>query len=143
VVTKNRRWIAVVPFGAGQFQNGNHALGWIFFGTEAAVGITAMTSLAVYSHLQAEVDRIVARRLAVDPGVSKRLDDWHLALTLSSYAFVGATALGILQAQLAFVPEVRVVRERKLPVLPESGVKVRPELSGGRDHVILGVSGTF
>jgi hypothetical protein len=143
VVTRNRRWIAVVPFGAGQFQNGDDSLGWVFLGTEAALGITALTSLAVHSHLQTEVDRLLARRLAVDPGVTKRLNDWHLALTLSSYAFIGAAAVGILQAQLGFVPEVRTVRERKLPALPESGVKVRPEVSGGQDHVVLGLSGTF
>src|SRR5262245_13328700 len=32
VVVKNRRWIAAVPFGVGQFQNGDTALGWVFFG---------------------------------------------------------------------------------------------------------------
>jgi hypothetical protein len=144
VVTKNRRWIAAVPFGAGQFQNGDNALGWVFLGTEAALGITALTSLAVFSHLQSEVDRILARRLDVASGVQDRLNDWHLALTLSSYGFIGAAALGILQAQLAYVPEVRVVRERKLPDLPRGGIKsVRPEVSAGPDSVYLGVRGTF
>jgi hypothetical protein len=143
VVTKNRRWIAIVPFGAGQFQNGDATLGWIFLGTETVLGAAALTSLAVHSHLQSEVDRIVARRLDVASGVQDRLNDWHLALTLSSYGFIGAAALGILQAQLAFVPEVRVVRERKLPDLPQSGVKLRPEVSGGPDRVFLGVRGTF
>jgi hypothetical protein len=145
VVTKNRRWIAVVPFGAGQFQNDDDVLGWVFFGTEAALGVTALTSLAVHSHLQTEVDRILARRLDVDAGVRDRLNDWHLALTLSTYSFIGAAALGILQAQLAFVPEVRVVRERKLEDLPQGGVKptVTPEISAGPDRVFLGVRGTF
>jgi hypothetical protein len=145
VITKNRRWIAAVPFGAGQFQNGEDTLGWIFLGTEAALGATALTSLAVYSHLQAEVDRILARRLAVDSGVQDRLNDWRLALTLSTYSFIGAAALGILQAQLAFVPEVRVVRERKIPDLPDGGLKLRvqPEVSAGPDRVFLGVRGTF
>jgi hypothetical protein len=145
VVTKNRRWIAIVPFGAGQFQNGDATLGWVFLGTEVALGITALTSLAVHSHLQTDVDRILARRLDVDAGVTDRLNDWHLALTLSSYSFIGAAALGILQAQLAFVPEVRVTRERKLPDLPQGGVKptVTPEVSAGPDRVFLGVRGTF
>lgn len=143
VVTKNRRWIAAVPFGAGQFQNGDNALGWVFLGTEAALGVSALTSLAVHSHLQTEVDRILARRLAVPSGVQDRLNDWQLAVALSTYAFIGAAAVGILQAQLGFVPEVRVVRERKLPDLPQGGVKVRPEVSGGRDSVFLGLSGTF
>jgi hypothetical protein len=145
VITKNRRWIAAVPFGAGQFQNEEDTLGWIFLGTEAALGATALTSLAVYSHLQTEVDRILARRLAVDSGVQDRLNDWRLALTLSSYSFIGAAALGILQAQLAFVPEVRVVRERKIPDLPDGGLKLRlrPDVSAGPDRVFLGVRGTF
>jgi hypothetical protein len=143
VVTKNRRWIAAVPFGAGQFQNGDATLGWVFLGTETVLGIAALTSLAVHSHLQTEVDRIVARRLDVASGVQDRLNDWHLALTLSSYGFIGAAALGILQGQLAFVPEVREVRERKLPDLPQGGVKVRPEVSAGPERVFLGVRGTF
>jgi hypothetical protein len=143
VVTKNRRWIAAVPFGAGQFQNGDPTLGWVFLGTETVLGVATLTSLAVYSHLQAEVDRIVARRLDVASGVQDRLRDWHLALTLSSYGFISAAALGILQAQLAFVPEVRVVRERKLPDLPRGSLKLRPEVSGGPDRVFFGVRGTF
>ena len=33
VTQVHSRWIALVPFGAGQFQNGKSALGWAFLGT--------------------------------------------------------------------------------------------------------------
>ena len=32
---RSSRWVASVPFGVGQMQNGDHALGWSLFGVEA------------------------------------------------------------------------------------------------------------
>jgi hypothetical protein len=145
VVTKNRRWVALVPFGVGQFQNGQPELGWLFFGAETALGITALTSLAVHSHLQAKVDSVLARRVEPDPGVKDRLEDWRLAALLSSYGFLGIATAGILEAQLRFVPEVRVVRERKIPGLkgPHAGVTVRPVVAVGNEGAMIGFRGRF
>jgi len=143
VITKNRRWIALVPFGVGQFQNGENALGWVIFGAEAALGLTALTSLAVHSHLQAEVDAVLARGFRPEPEVQDRLQNWHLALTLSSYGFVGIAVAGIAQAQIAFVPEVRTVRERKLPTLKDAGLTLRPNVAVAPGGAMLGVSGRF
>src|SRR5262245_30152894 len=75
VVVKNRRWIAAVPFGVGQFQNGNEALGWIFFGTESALGLTALTALTVHTHLQTKVDEAREKGASADEGVNQRLSD--------------------------------------------------------------------
>jgi hypothetical protein len=143
VVTKNRRWIAAVPFGIGQFQNGNTALGWVFFGTEAALGITALTALSVHTHLQAKVDEAREHGASADPDVNQRLSDWHLALELSTYGMLGVAALGIAEAQLSFVPEVRSVRERPMPKRPSAKVEVMPRVSGGPGKVELGVMGRF
>lgn len=141
VIVENRRWVAAVPFGVGQFQNGNAALGWLFLGTEAVLGITALTSLAVHTNLQNEVDAAKERGADFDEEVNQRLDDWHLALRLSSYGFLAATLLGVAEAQLSFVPEVRTVRERPLPKSP--GLSVEPQVSGGPGRVELGVAGRF
>jgi hypothetical protein len=144
VVTRNRRWVAAVPFGVGQFQNGNDTLGWIFLGTEAALGITALTALNVHTHLQTKADEARERGGSAGPDVNDRLDDWHLALTLSTYGLLGVAALGIGEAQLSFVPEVRTVRERPLPKMPQpSGVTVAPRVSGGPGAIEIGVNGTF
>jgi hypothetical protein len=146
VVVKNRRWIAAVPFGVGQFQNGNNVLGWIFFGTEAALGITALTALNVHTHLQSEVDAAKERGASAAPDVNQRLDDWHLALELSTYGLLAVAALGIGEAQLSFVPEVRSVRERPLPKMPRpepAGASIAPRIAGGPGKVELGVFGRF
>jgi len=145
VVVQNHRWIAAIPFGVGQFQNGNRALGWIFLGTEAALGLTALTALNVHSHLQTKADEARERGGSAGPDVNARLDDWHLALTLSTYGLLGVAALGIGEAQLSFVPEVRTVRERPLPKMPgpATGLTVAPRVSGGPGKLELGVSGTF
>ena len=119
-------------------------LGWIFLGTEAVLGLTALTALNVHSHLQTEADAARERGSSAGPDVNERLDDWHLALTLSTYGLLGVAALGIGEAQLSFVPEVRTVRERALPEAPKpSGVSVTPRVSGGPGKFELGVAGTF
>ena len=143
IVTKNRRWIAAVPFGVGQFQNGNNALGWVFFGTEAALGITALTALSVHTHLQTKVDEAKERGASADPNVNQRLSDWHLALELSTYGMLGVAALGIAEAQLSFVPEVRSVRERPMPKRPSAKVEVMPRVRGGKGNVEIGIMGRF
>jgi hypothetical protein len=146
VVVRNRRWIAAVPFGVGQFQNGNNVLGWIFFGTEAALGITALTALNVHTHLQSEVGAAKERGASAAPDVNQRLDDWHLALELSTYGLLAMAALGIGEAQLSFVPEVRTVRERPLPKMPRpapAGAAIAPRLAGGPGKLELGVFGRF
>jgi hypothetical protein len=146
VITKNRRWVGFVPFGVGQFQNDNTALGWTFFGVETALAATALTSLGVYSYLLAEVEQLRERGGIPAPEVSTRLHDWHLALTLSSYSLIGVAALGILEAQVSFVPEVRSVRERPLPAhLRRSASKLEllPELAASPEGFSVGLRGAF
>ena len=116
-----------------------------FLGTEAALGLTALTALNVHSHLQTKADEARERGGSAGPDVNARLDDWHLALTLSTYGLLGVAALGIGEAQLSFVPEIRTVRERPLPKMPgpATGLTVAPRVSGGPGKLELGVSGTF
>jgi len=146
VVEHHHRWIAVVPFGVGQFQNGNKALGWLFLGSEVALGATAVVSTAVFTHIEAQTAQYVNEGRPPGADVKKRLDDWHTALVLSSYGFLGVAALGILEAQISFVPEVRRVRERPLPkALKSQGVtlRFRPDVAVGPSEVKLGVRGSF
>lgn len=146
VITKNRRWVGFVPFGVGQFQNGNSSLGWAFFGIETALAATALSATAVYTHTVAEVAEISQRGATPAEDVSGRLHDWHLALTLSSYGLLGVAAIGIVEAQASFVPEVRTVRERPLPVqIPpkRTSLRVLPDVAASSDGFSLGVRGSF
>jgi hypothetical protein len=145
VVQQNRRWIGLVPFGVGQFQNGNQALGWVFFGSELALAATAVTSTAVYTHIQAQADQYVAEGRPPGADVKKRLDNWYTALSLSAYGFIGVAALGILEAQISFVPEVRRVRERPLvaPAPRKSTLRLQPDVAVSAHDFALGVRGAF
>ncbi len=111
IVTKNRRWVAMIPFGVGQFQNDDDALGWIFFGTEVALAATALTSMIVVFDLNAQSDNP-----SIDTSdLNAQLQNWHQALVLSSWGFLAVAVTGVTQAQIAFKPEFRETRRRPLP----------------------------
>lgn len=111
VIERHHRWIATVPFGIGQFQNGNSGLGWAFLLSE-----TAMTGVL----LGATYMDAYYRSKFVDPKFE--LDELNAgkdrAITLQKvggYGLVGLALLGIVEAHLAFVPELRSERKRELP----------------------------
>jgi hypothetical protein len=143
---RNERWVAMVPFGVGQFQNRDTALGWIFLGTEAALAATALTSLIVIFDLNAQIDDE-----AIDTAqLNQRLDAWYQVLVLSSWGFVGVAVGGIVQAQIAFQPEFREVRKRPLPrdVRPPPATKppqafVRPAPVPLPNGLGFGLTGRF
>lgn len=144
VVVKNRRWMAAIPFGVGQFQNGNDPLGYVFLASELALGATAIASTAVYTHIQAEADQYVNQGRPPGDEVNKRLHDWRTALMIGAYGFLGVAVVGVVEAQLSFVPEVRHVRERKLPfALQVSGVTLTPDVAAGAHDMTVGVRGAF
>ncbi len=144
VVRKNSRAVALLPFGVGQFQNGNKPLGWTFLAAETALAGTALTSLGVFSHLNMQAASFAARREQPSTRVNPRLHNWHLTLALSTYALLAVTALGIVEAEASFVPEVRRVRERPLPKFrSERGLSMLPDVSVGPHDVTLGVRGAF
>jgi hypothetical protein len=145
IIVENRRWIAVLPFGAGQFQNGNRGLGWAFLGTELVLGAAALTALGVHTHLQANGAEVINRGNSVSPSENDRAKNWFLALKLTTYGLIGTHVLGVAEAQLSFVPHVRKVRTRPLPKLPgdKQALKLVPDVAIGSDAVSLGVRGSF
>jgi hypothetical protein len=141
VIVRNRRWLALIPFGVGQFQNGNPELGWVFLTSEIALGATALTALAMQTHFTLEAHEVQ------NPDNNALLKTWNTLLDVSAWAFVGVAALGITEAQLSFVPERR--EERKRPIPPSlrrketSTVQVLPNLRADPHGFSLGVSGRF
>jgi hypothetical protein len=118
IVTKNRRSFAMVPFGVGQFQNRDEALGWLFFGTELALAGTALGALIIELELNAQADDSPPP----DPvELNRAQSNAHQVLVLSSWGFIAVAVAGIVQAQIAFEPEFRELKRRPLPK------NVRPE----------------
>jgi tetratricopeptide (TPR) repeat protein len=151
VVRRNDRWMAWVPFGLGQFQNGDTALGWVFLTAESALSITALTatSIELGLHSQAEGGRapLNSQDLTTKVRAARRVG------TVAWVSLVGVAAVGILEANLSYRSEVEVGQRRRM--LPDAlrspepaksstessgaAVRLRPELGLGW----LGLSGEF
>jgi hypothetical protein len=114
VVEPRSRYLAFVPFGVGQFHNRNSGLGWFFLGSETVVTAVFVSSLYMTSWYGSKTDDpgMTPQRLR-DLGSAQRNAYWVSAA--SGWGLVGLSLVGILEANLAFTPEVRLERPRKLP----------------------------
>jgi tetratricopeptide (TPR) repeat protein len=101
------RIIASIPFGVGQFQNGDPGLG-VFFAAAQGISLTAATASFLY---QQSIPRVPVNGDEARSAASiARVVNW-----ISVGAFVALAVGGIAQAHIAFVPESRVTRVRPLP----------------------------
>lgn len=142
IVEKNSRWIAMLPFGVGQLQNRDYALGAFFMATEAlAAGSAIMTE--VIHDAKASVDPS-----RPDPATGRSIDTERLVGELSTLRTInhvsfgiaaGLAVLGIVQAQIAFVPERIRVEKRPIPKRPS----VTPSVSIGPTGAGVNVVGAF
>jgi tetratricopeptide (TPR) repeat protein len=127
VRTKHSRWIALLPFGVGQFQNGQTALGVGLLAGEAllaagsgiAAGITIYDANAAHDALQSHIPTADTYN-----GYAQTAAYVSNGLTVG---FVVVALAGNIQAQIAFVPEsVAEVRKRPVP-----SASVAPILGAG------------
>jgi hypothetical protein len=104
------RLIALVPFGAGQFQNGDEGLGWLFFTTEALFGLGALGTLVAHQAIAGSFNTLGAgseSRLRVnDALLGTEITNWTCAGLFAVFAIAG-----IIQSQLDFRPS-RTIRTR-------------------------------
>ncbi|HET7543487.1 MAG TPA: hypothetical protein VFK05_26620 [Polyangiaceae bacterium] len=141
-ITPHSRWLALVPFGVGQFQNEDKPLGYVFLTSEVLLAATTLTALGVETHLvlaTSELDK-------PDPSNNTRNQNWKTALEYSSYAWLGVSLIGIIEAQISFVPEQRTIRKRPLPpeLRPEtSSLRLRPNAEPVPGGAVFGLRGTF
>ncbi len=116
VIVKNRRVLSFVPFGVGQLQNREETLGYTLMVSEVLLGSLSLTAIAVQSRRAATADELRRRGEAVNE--EKHSQDqatWGAVKVASGWAFVAAVVAGVVQAQLAYVPEFRETRRRPLP----------------------------
>ena len=153
-VTEPRsRWIAAIPLGVGQFQNGDAGLGWAFLISEAVTGAASIASAVVLAGYEG-VD-VTAKTAPGAPGqvqssvdidqLNSQIDTAALVNRISFGAFATLAVAGIVHAQVTFVPERTTYRNRPVPPPPPSlsvgpAVSVVPGVPGG---VFFGVSGRF
>ncbi len=120
VTESHSRVLAFVPFGAGQFQNGNPGLGWFFLGAESL--FVAMGTLAIpfyYSEKAAFIntyDNPSSTSQTSDAQAHfDRARTWGFINTLSYGAFLVTAAAGIVEANMAYRPQVTIIKRRPIP----------------------------
>ncbi|MBM4358262.1 MAG: hypothetical protein FJ096_09135 [Deltaproteobacteria bacterium] len=132
-VVRSSRLVAAVPFGVGQFQNGNRSLGTFFAVSE---GLGALASLGTL---------IAAQRFA---SADCRVEDCGAARSgfeatrAANWISVGITTAlvvaGIVEAQVTLVPERRASR----PPSP-APLKIDPVVTPVESGATLGFSAAF
>jgi hypothetical protein len=135
VVERKERWVTFVPYGGGQFQNGNRGLGWFFLGTEAAVTSVFVTSLYLTAFYGSKTDETgVTRQRLAELSASQK--NAYLASAISGWALLGLGIVGIVEANLAFTPEIH----RSVPrTLPPKLRELRGEPKTPRESMTLSV----
>jgi hypothetical protein len=118
LIERHSRWIGLLPFGIGQFQNRQDALGWTFLTTESllAVGSAISAGLTVYNEANAS-NALAASDVPRASGYNARAHgDWEANVAFAG-AFVAVAIVGILQAELTYAPAYVQVRKRELPTI--------------------------
>lgn len=103
------RWIAAIPFGPGQFQNGDETLGWFFVTAGAVTGITSIVTAIIYHSLTNQLsDAIDQGEVNQAADIRDARDITALTNRLSFATFAAIGIASIVDAQVRF-------REREKP----------------------------
>ena len=147
ITVRSSRLFALVPFGAGQFQNGQTGLGAIFLGVESALVLGTMITLPLYLSAQSSKEDELSRG---DPDrIAQAYRDRAVTIRTANLTMVGALAftglVGIAQAQWSYVPERFEMKRRSLPPAPASGQKTAgsPWFFGVEGGAMGGLGGRF
>jgi hypothetical protein len=143
VIEKRSRLLAFVPFGVGQLQNGDTALGFAFMAGQVVAAGSAITFGTLHA-FYASVDPNTkdANGSPVDrPALADRVRITALGNQISFGALAALAVAGIVQANVAFVPEVRTTRDRPIPKRPAPAVV--PTVVASGDGVTVGLVGSF
>jgi tetratricopeptide (TPR) repeat protein len=108
---RHSRWVAAMPFGIGQFQNGHDGLGLVLAVGEGSLLAISVVSFFLHENLRGQ-----------EPNTADLLQDARLAENVFRYTnqislglFAVIAAAGIVDAQVRFVPSRHIDRARALP----------------------------
>lgn len=147
ITVHNSRVVALLPFGAGQFQNREPVLGWMFLVSESALVLGTMITVPLFIYADGRKNGQGAdleRKAQIYKDHADTIQTVNLSLV---GAFAAVAITGIVQANLAYVPEISETKKRELP--PESRLTplvapvARSEGSFMPQGGIVGVGGTF
>jgi hypothetical protein len=105
------RWIALLPFGIGQFQNDHDNLGLLLAISQGALLSTGIISYAVHESLRDE--HPTTPSVVADAELAEGASRYVNQISLGLFAAVAVT--GIIDAQVRFQPSRSFDRPRPLP----------------------------
>ncbi len=147
VVQRNSRWVALVPFGVGQFQNGQTTLGWFFLTTESLLAVGSGVGAAVTYYDELQTNDALKNGTGTAPQYRALAEDAFVVSNVLGAGFALVAVVGILHAETTFVPERLEVRERPIPALSLAPELLPPPGAPGRreagEGALLGVQGRF
>lgn len=117
-IEQRSRWIAAIPFGIGQFQNGHTGVGIAFAVSEGVLAATSIAMRLLYDALPnpATFSNPLSEPLPTDFAEVRRLE---AAYSMTNYIATGLLAavivVGIVDAEVRFVPTVTRTRRRSVP----------------------------
>jgi len=122
---QNSRWVAMVPFGAGQFQNGDKGLGLALAIGEGALLTTSVVTFLLHESLRDEPP-------PADPAAARFAEHaFRYTNQIAFGLFLATTMAGIVDAQVRFKPSMVYQRARPLPPeLLELKVSLAPNTLG-------------
>jgi hypothetical protein len=138
VIERHSRWRALVPFGVGQFQNGQDALGWTLLVSESVMLAGAIVAFPFWYYNRGRVNDLAGADATKDPLRSyvSRANAAEAANWIFNGAFGALWAIGVLHAEATFVPDAKETRKRQIGrVVP----LIEPQRGGG----VLGIRGSF
>lgn len=138
VIENRSRFIAALPFGVGQYQNGNVGLGAMFSIAEGIGAATMIVTLLISQDLNRqaiEFQKNPDSNTGLDlPALNTNVDILQ-GVNIGGTIVLGVFALaGIIEAEAAFKPSVTTTHDRKLPPKPKelevTGVPGAPTATG-------------
>lgn len=105
------RMLTLVPYGVGQFVNGNYGAGWALLATELTLTVGCVTTTSLYAALLAERDANVI----AGSSRARTLEALYWTSIVGGGVLAATSIAGALQAYFSWRPERVVTRERRLP----------------------------
>ncbi|MCP4196911.1 MAG: hypothetical protein GY762_07140 [Proteobacteria bacterium] len=149
-VKKNSLAVAMIPCGAGQFQNGDKLKGALFLSGELLLAAAAITTYALHESLRSD-----SKQPYESKEKRKQAESRELGLRIANHASIAALVTlavgGIVDALVHYRPQVvtwKTLKEKDVPkpVRPggsQSKHRITPGLDIGTGSVHLSLTGTF
>jgi hypothetical protein len=125
ITVRNSRIVASIPFGVGQFQNRQPILGWIFLGAEVAALAGTCVTYGMFRYARDRENEELLLYNQLSPKWHNRAQDLRFANLGFAGGFLAIAAIGVIQANVAFVPETPEKKKRDLPPLPTPAAGLR------------------